>query len=74
MAMANGVAPEQARLFLPAYGMYVIYRWSCSLQSACLFVNQRLKEDAQKEIQTYAQAVNDFILNAFPVSAKVLIK
>ena len=25
MAMENGVAAEQARLFLPAYGMYVVY-------------------------------------------------
>ena len=30
MAMETGVAPEQARVFLPAYGMHVIYRWSCS--------------------------------------------
>ncbi len=37
MAMENGIAAEQARLFLPAYSMYVIYRWSCSLQSAILF-------------------------------------
>ena len=28
MAMDNGVAAEQARLFLPAYGMYVVYRWT----------------------------------------------
>ena len=37
MAIDNGIAPEQARLFLPAYGMYLSYRWSCSLQSVALF-------------------------------------
>jgi len=42
MALEQGVAPEQARLFLPAYGMHVVYRWSCSLQSVCLFLTQRL--------------------------------
>ncbi len=47
MAMSNEVAPEQARLFLPAYGMYVSYRWTCSLQSIALFLNQRLSDDAQ---------------------------
>lgn len=74
MAMSNGVAPEQARLFLPAYGMYVAYRWSCSLQSATLFLNQRLKEDAQKEIQAYAQAVYSLLSDKFPVSMSVLVK
>lgn len=74
MAMTSGVAPEQARLFLPAYGMYVVYRWSCSLQSAALFLNQRLKEDAQKEIQAYALAVNDLLIDKFPVSMSVLVK
>src|SRR5699024_7023717 len=41
-AMNHGIAPEQARLFLPAYGMYVRYYWSASLQSVSHFINQRL--------------------------------
>ncbi len=53
MAMDNNVAAEQARLFLPAYGMYVVYRWTCSLQSIALFLNQRLEEAAQVEIRDY---------------------
>ena len=72
MAMQNGVAAEQARLFLPAYGMYVIYRWSCSLQSVALFLNQRLEEDAQREIQDYARAVKELIKDKFPVSIPLL--
>lgn len=73
MAIENGVTPEQARLFLPAYGMYVIYRWSCSLQSACLFLNQRLAEDSQVEIQNYADAVYRLVQPIFPVSVSRLV-
>lgn len=73
MAMETGVAPEQARLFLPAYGMYVVYRWSCSLQSIALFLSQRLSEDSQKEIQEYAVGVRDLIIDKFPVSIPLLI-
>lgn len=74
MAMQTGVAPEQARLFLPAYGMHVVYRWSCSLQSLALFLQQRLEEDAQKEIQAYAKAVMDLSIDKFPVSLTLLLK
>jgi thymidylate synthase (FAD) len=72
-AMENGVAAEQARLFLPAYGMYVNYRWSCSLQSVMLFLNQRLAEDSQVEIQEYAKAVKDLIEDKFPISISLLV-
>lgn len=74
MALDQGIAPEQARLFLPAYGMYISYRWSCSLQSVCLFLNQRLHEDAQKEIQDYAKAVYRLIQPKFPVSVAELVE
>jgi len=73
MAMENGIAAEQARLFLPAYSMYVIYRWSCSLQSAVLFLTQRLSEDSQVEIQKYASAVYDLIQPEFQMSIKALM-
>ena len=56
-AIQMGVAPEQARLFLPAYGMYVRWRWTASLASVLHFLHQRLADDAQQEIQVYAQAV-----------------
>lgn len=68
LALERGIAPEQARLFLPAYAMYVRYYWTASLQSVSLFLNQRLAHDAQKEIQIYAQAVNKFAKELFPVS------
>ncbi len=73
MAMENGIAAEQARLFLPAYSMYVIYRWSCSLQSVVLFLSQRLSEDSQVEIQEYAKAVYELVHPHFPMSMKALM-
>ena len=73
LAMDNGAAPEQARLFLPAYAMHVAYRWSCSLQSVALFLNQRLAQDAQHEITKYAEAVKDLISPHFPISLSSLL-
>jgi len=73
LAIENGIAPEQARLFLPAYSMHVVYRWSCSLQSACLFLAQRLEELAQEEIREYAEAVLVLIKDIYPVSIKSLV-
>lgn len=73
MAMESGIAAEQARLFLPAYSMYVVYRWSCSLQSVVLFLSQRLSEDSQVEIQSYAKAVYELIQPEFPMSIKALM-
>jgi len=65
-AMNDGVAPEIARLFLPAYGMYVRWRWTVSLQGVLTFLDQRMPNDAQWEIQKYAQAVLDLTRDAFP--------
>jgi thymidylate synthase (FAD) len=73
MAREQGIAPEQARLFLPAYGLYQPYRWSCSLQSLALFLNQRLSEDSQMEIQEYAKAVYELAKEKFPVSIDRLV-
>ena len=65
-ALSQGIAPELARLFLPAYGMYVRWRWTVSLQGAITFLDQRLGHDAQVEIQEYAKAVNSLVYEAFP--------
>lgn len=67
-AMDNDICAEQARLFLPAYGLYVNYRWSASLQSVLHFLNQRLADDAQKEIQEYAKAVHIISQPLFPIT------
>ncbi len=70
-AMDEGVAPEIARLFLPAYGMYVRWRWTVSLQGVITFLNQRLEHDAQVEIQQYAQAVKELTKLSFPNTCNV---
>lgn len=73
-ALKRGVAPEQARLFLPAYGMYIRYYWTASLQSVAHFLNQRLAHDSQSEIQAYARAVKELAEPHFPVSLDELLK
>jgi len=74
MAMDKGVAPEQARLFLPAYGMYVRWRWTVSLQGVLTFLDQRIPHDAQVEIQEYAKAVRDLAIDAFPNTFDAILK
>ena len=70
MAMKDGIAPELARLFLPAYAMYVRWRWTVSLQGAMTFLEQRLGHDAQVEIQEYAKAVASLVNESFPETYK----
>ena len=57
-AIENGVATEQARLFIPsAYGLMVRWYWTASLQGVSHFLNQRTDSHAQYEIQMFADAV-----------------
>ena len=72
-AMEDNVAPELARLFLPAYGMYVRWRWTTSLQGAITFLEQRLGHDAQVEIQDYAKAVQTLTEESFPNTVNAFI-
>lgn len=72
-ALNAGIAPEQARLMLPAYAMYTTWRWSASLQSLAHFLNQRLGEDAQCLIREYAQAVRALTEPLFPISLGTLL-
>lgn len=74
LAMRTGVCAEQARLFLPAYGMYVRYYWTASLQSVAHFLNQRLAQDSQVEIQEFAKSVYDVSKSYFPESFEALLK
>lgn len=67
-AMQDGVAPELARLFLPAYAMYVRWRWTVSLQGVITFLDQRLEHDAQWEIQQYSKAVLELTKQKFPAT------
>ena len=69
-ALADGVAPEQARLLLPAYAMYVRWRWTVSLNAILHFLSLRLAEGAQSEIVEYAHAVNEIVQQHYPITAK----
>src|SRR5690625_603216 len=73
-ALKDGIAPEQARLFLPAYGMYVRWYWTASLQSVAHMIKQRTAEDAQYEFRLYAEAVRELAIEKFPVSLGELLK
>lgn len=72
-AMEQGICAEQARLFLPAYGLYVRWYWSASLQGVATLLNQRLEHDAQKEFQLYAHAIWELMKEHFPVSIDELV-
>ena len=72
-AMDAGIAPEQARLFLPAYGMMVRWYWTASLQSVAHLIRQRTAPDAQYEFRLYAEAVKALASEKFPVSIEALV-
>lgn len=67
------VAPEMARLFLPAYSLYTVWRWSASLQSVVHFLTQRLGSDAQHEITKYAEAVRELLEPHFPNTVDAIL-
>jgi thymidylate synthase (FAD) len=72
-AQSLGICAEQARLFLPAYGMYVRWRWTTSLGALMHFLHQRLEHDAQREIQDFAKAVHQLTGEHFPVCMETLV-
>mgnify|MGYP002640550869 CR=1 FL=1 len=69
-AINSGIAPEQARLFLPAYGLYITWRWTASLQALLNFVSLRLSPGSQTEIQQYATVINTHINTYYPYTAE----
>lgn len=66
-AMESGIAPEQARLFLPAYGLYIRWRWTVSLNALMHFLDQRLDDHAQFEMRQYAQAIEPMVKEQYPM-------
>lgn len=69
-ALKDGVAPEQARLLLPAYAMYVRWRWTTSLNALLHFISLRTKEDSQYEIRAYADIINNIVNEHYPITAR----
>jgi thymidylate synthase (FAD) len=70
-ALDAGVAKEQARLFLPGFGVY--YTWVCKVDAHNLmhFLSLRMAPDAQAEIRAYAHAIfRHFFKPALPWTAE----
>lgn len=73
-ALNRGICAEQARLFLHGYGLYTIWRWTCSLQAVLdNFIRERIEHDAQKEISNFAKATLLLVNKYFPVTTKLYI-
>jgi thymidylate synthase (FAD) len=67
-ALNDGIAPEQARLLLPANALYVRWRWTASLNALLNFLDLRLGHGAQSEIKEYAEAVESVVEQLWPES------
>jgi len=65
--MAAGVCREQARGLLPQ-NMYTEYYGSCNLSNLLKFIDLRLHEGAQWEIQKVAEAVQSMAKKLFPIT------
>jgi len=73
LLLQSGVAPEQARMILPQ-SMHTEFIETASLGGYARLVQLRVDAAAQREIQQYAQLVDLFLQEQFPVSWKALIK
>lgn len=69
-ALAKGVAREQARLFLPAFGLYSTGVVKFDVRNLLHFLALRRAPDAQFEIRQYAEAMWGFVVEAFPWCAE----
>jgi len=70
-ALAAGVAPEQARLFLPANAQYTTWLWTASLYAVLHFIQLRRGEGAQWEMTAYAEAIAACVRTVFPETCAV---
>jgi len=64
-ALAQGIAREQARLFLPGFSVY--YTWVLKVDAHNLmnFLRLRMAAEAQYEIRVYAQAIYEHFFRTF---------
>jgi thymidylate synthase (FAD) len=74
-ALQQGVAREQARLFLPGFSVY--YTWIVKMDAHNLmhFLKLRMADDAQYEIRVYAKAIYEhFFKTLLPWTAEAFEK
>ena len=65
-----GVAKEQARMILPLNQYTEVY-WTASFQAIMNFIDLRDEPTAQWEIQLYAKAMKELILEIYPETTKI---
>lgn len=65
-ALAQGVAREQARLFLGAFGVYGLGVIKFDVHNLTHMLRLRLAKDAQWEIRQYALAIDQYFASKFP--------
>lgn len=70
-ALTQGVAREQARLFLPAWGSYYTGIVTADAHNLMHFLGLRMTQEAQYEIRVYANAIYEhFFKPALPWTAE----
>ena len=69
--LANGVAPEQARVVLP-HTLMTSWYWSGTLGAFAKMCNLRCKPDTQVEAQVVANAIDEEMSKLFSVSWEAL--
>ena len=65
-ALEDGVAREQARLFLPAFALYSEMYAKVDLRNLLHFLKERSHPDAQWEMQEYANAIKSILKEVVP--------
>ena len=71
--ISSGVCREQARGVLPQ-NMYTEYYGTCNLSNLLKFIDLRLHEGAQQEIQVVAEACLDLAKKFFPITVNSYLK
>ena len=66
----SGMAKEQARIVLPL-SQYTLVYWTASFQSVMNFIELRDEPTSQIEIQEYARALKEIMLDIFPETTKL---
>lgn len=70
--LANGVAPEQARMILPQ-NMMITWVWTGSLLAWVHMIRERTAPTTQRETQEFARLVETTMRNLYPVSMDALL-
>lgn len=70
-ALAQGVAREQARLFLSGFAVYYTGYVTQNLHNMLHFLKLRMADDAQYEIRVYAEAIyREFVKHIAPIACE----